>query len=344
MTLTSFKWAGASLNVRPYPDEGRQPVRAVVIERFGDPSGMTVIEVPRPIAERNQVIIETAAIGVGGVDAMIRRATVAELHPVPAGLILGSEIAGVVSAVGADVDESWVGRRVWAFTGIGGGYCTVAVARVADIAAIPDDLSFVDAVAVGGAGPVAHFALTHAHFTSADSVLVRGGSGSIGIAAVELAARGGAETVTTSSRERGERFVGLGATHILDRAGNGDTSTPSTFDVIIDIVGGAHLPAFIDRLAPNGRMVVAGMVAGPVPADIGSHLLAGFQLSRSLATFSLDSVEAAAKDRVRQQQFVAVTRGELHAVVHDVLPLERAADAHRRMDAGQVFGRIVLTP
>lgn len=321
-------------------------VRAVVIERFGDPSGMTMREIPPPVAERDQVIIQTAAIGVGGVDAMIRRGTVADVHPVPAGLIPGSEVAGIVSAVGAEVDGSWIGRRVWAFTGIGGGYSAVAVARAADVVAIPDDLSFIDAVAVGGAGPVAHFALAHAHFTSADSVLVRGGSGSIGLATVELATRAGAEiiAVTTSSRQRGDRLGELGATHILDRNGNGDPTVPASFDVIIDIVGGANVPAFIDRLAPNGRMVLAGMVAGPVPADVGSRLLANFQLSRSLATFSLDTVAAEAKDRVRQEQFAAVTRGELSAVVQDVLPLERAADAHRLMDAGQVFGRIVLTP
>jgi NADPH:quinone reductase len=321
-------------------------VRAVVIQRFGEPDGMAVVDAAPPVAEPGQVVIETAAIGVGGVDAMIRRGTLADTYPVPAGLIPGSEISGVVTAVGAGVDASWVGRRVWAFTGIGGGYREVAVARITDVAALPDDLSFVDAVGVGSAGPVAHFALAHGHFTSADSVLVRGGSGSIGIATVELAARAGAEVVavTTSSRERGDRLGEFGATHILDRDGHGDPTAPAQFDVIIDIVGGADVPAFIDRLAPNGRMVVAGMVAGPVPTEVASRLLAGFQLSRSFATFSLDSVAADAKDRVREQQFVAVTRDELHAVVQDVLPLERAADAHRQMDAGQVFGRIVLTP
>ncbi|SDC75696.1 NADPH:quinone reductase [Mycolicibacterium neoaurum] len=321
-------------------------MRAVAIQRFGDPSGMEIIDVARPTPEPDQVVIETATIGVGGVDAMIRRGTVADMHPVPAGLIPGSEVAGVVSEVGADVDVSWLGRRVWAFTGIGGGYCAFATARVSDIAALPDELSFVDAVAVGGAGPVAHFALAHAHFSSTDAVLVRGGSGSIGIATVELAARAGAKiiAVTTSSRDRGQRLGELGATHILDRAGNGGPDAPTLFDVIIDIVGGAGVPELIDRLAPNGRMVIAGMVAGPVPADFGSRLLAGFQLSRSLATFSLDTIGNDAKDVVRRQQFDAVTRGEFHPVVQDVLPLERAADAHRLMDAGQVFGRIVLTP
>ena len=67
-------------------------------------------------------------------------------------------------------------------------------------------------------------------------------------------------------------------------------------------------------------------------------------MSRSFGTFSLDTVADDAKARVRTAQFEAATRGELHAVVHDVLPLEQAADAHRQMDEGRVFGRIVLTP
>jgi NADPH2:quinone reductase len=66
--------------------------------------------------------------------------------------------------------------------------------------------------------------------------------------------------------------------------------------------------------------------------------------SRSLATFSLDTVPIPARDTVRAKQFAAAASGELHAVVHDVLPLHQAAEAHRQMDAGEVFGRHVLTP
>jgi NADPH:quinone reductase-like Zn-dependent oxidoreductase len=307
---------------------------------------MATIEVPSPVASPGHVVIETAAIGVGGVDAMIRRGTLADAYEFPTGLIPGSEVAGSVTAVGAGVDEDWIGRRVWAFTGVGGGYAELAVARADDVIALPDALSSVDAVTLGSAGPVAHFALEHAHFRPGESVLVRGAAGSIGIGIVELAARADARlvAVTTSSPERGVRLRDLGATHVLDRTGNGDSTVPPTFDVIIDVIGGPQLPAFVDRLAPNGRMVVAGMVAGPVPIDFGARLLDSFQLSRSFATFSLDTVAGDAKNRVRAQQFEAATRGELHAVVHDVLPLEQAQQAHRLMDEGHVFGRIVLTP
>ncbi|MFE5707862.1 zinc-binding dehydrogenase [Rhodococcus koreensis] len=317
----------------------------MAIQRFGDPSGMAVIEAPAPVPGPGQVVIETEAIGVGGVDAVIRRGTLGE-YGFTEGLVLGSEVAGTVKAVGAGVDESWVGRRVWAFTGTGGGYVEQAVARIDDVVGLPAELSSIDAVTLGSAAPVAHFALAHAHFVPGESVLVRGAAGSIGIAAVELAVRGGASAVavTTSSPERGSRLRDLGATHVLDRAGEGDPTAPASFDVIIDIVGGAEVPAFIDRLAPNGRMVVVGVVAGLPPADFGMRLMDAFQQSRSFSTFSLNTVPVAVRDAVRAEQFVAAARGDLHAVVHGVLPLELAAEAHRRMDLGRVFGRIVLTP
>jgi NADPH2:quinone reductase len=320
-------------------------VRAVSIQQFGDPGGMAVIESPAPVPAAGQVVIATEAIGVGGVDAVVRRGTLAGLG-FGEGFVPGSEVAGVVTAVGEGVEQTWVGRRVWAFTGVGGGYVEYAAAGVGDVVALSDGLSSVDAVTLGSSAPVAHFALARAHFAPGESVLVRGAAGSIGIAAIELAARGGASAVavTTSSAERGARLRRLGATHVLDRAGRGDPTAPSGFDVIVDVVAGMDMPAFVDRLAPNGRMVVVGVVAGLPPADFGGRLLAAFQQSRSVAMFSLDSVPAAAVGAARAEHFAAAERGELHAVVDEVLPLQAAAEAHRRMDLGMVFGRIVLTP
>jgi NADPH:quinone reductase len=321
------------------------PVRAVVIERFGDPSGMAVREVEDPVPADDQVVIGAEAIGVGGVDAVIRRGTLGD-YGFREGLIPGSEVAGVVTAVGDHVDRSWLGRRVWAFTGTGGAYAEQAAANLDDVTALPDGLSSEDAVTLGSAATVAHFALAHAHFTAGESVLVRGAAGSIGIATVELAARGGASAVavTTSSPERGKRLRELGATLVLDRAGHRDQHETSPFDVVIDIVGGDGIPEFIDRLAPNGRMIAVGAVAGMPPADFGVRLVRSFQQSRSFATFSLNTVPAGKRDTVRAENFAAAAAGRLHSVIHAVSPLDQAAEAHRQMDLGTVFGRIVLTP
>jgi NADPH:quinone reductase-like Zn-dependent oxidoreductase len=119
---------------------------------------MVVTAIPAPIAGRGQVVIATEAIGVGGVDAVIRRGTL-DGYGFTEGLIPGSEVAGRVTGVGDGVDPKWVGRRVWAFTGVGGGYVEHALASIDDVVQLPDGLSSIDAVTLGSAAPVAHFAL-----------------------------------------------------------------------------------------------------------------------------------------------------------------------------------------
>ncbi|MFF8592995.1 zinc-binding dehydrogenase [Streptomyces sp. NPDC015220] len=320
-------------------------MKAVVIRTFGDPDGLEVVDVPVPVPAAGQVRIATEAIGVGGVDAVIRRGTLAA-HGFREGHLLGSEVAGRVTAVGEGVDASWIGQRVWAFTGLSGGYAEHAVAVVEDVLALPDGLSGADAVALGGSGVVAHFALERARFAPGETVLVRGAAGSIGITTVQLAARAGASAVavTASSVERGARLRDLGATHVLDRAGEGGPDAPAGFDVVIDVVAGPRLPLFLDRLNTDGRYVAVGVVGGQPPADFGMRLMDAFRRSLSFATFSSDTVPGPDRQAVRSSQFADAAHGELRTAVHEVLPLEQAVLAHREMDAGKVFGRVVLSP
>jgi NADPH:quinone reductase len=203
-----------------------------------------------------------------------------------------------------------------------------------------------DAVTLGSSGVVARFGLRHARFVAGESVLVRGAAGGIGIMTVQLAARGGASAVavTTSSAERADRLRELGATHVLDRSGEGGEDAPAGYDVIIDIVAGAGMPSFFARLNPNGRMVAVGVVGGYPPADFGTQMLAAFQKSLSFATFSTDTVAGPERRAAIAELFAAASRGELRPVVHEQLPLEQAVLAHQKMDAGEVFGRIVLAP
>ncbi|MFD0309466.1 zinc-binding dehydrogenase [Streptomyces sp. NPDC127119] len=320
-------------------------MKAIEIRTYGGPEGLAVVDLPAPVPAAGEVVIAAEAVGVGGVDTVIRSGALAA-YGFKEGHVPGSEVAGTVTAVGEGVDTSWVGRRVWGFTGTGGGYVEQAVAPVQEILPLPDDLSAADAVTLGSSGVVAHYALAHARFAPGETVLVRGAAGSIGIMTVQLAAKGGAAAVavTTSSAERGARLRQLGATHVLDRSGEGGQDAPAGYDVIIDIVAGDDLPSFFDRLNPNGRMVAVGVVAGQPPADFGTKLMAAFRKSLSFATFSADTVTSADRHAVRSEQFAAAGRGELATVVHELLPLDRAVLAHRKMDDGEVFGRIVLTP
>jgi NADPH2:quinone reductase len=320
-------------------------LKAIAIQTYGGPEGLAVVDLPAPTPAAGQVLIATEAVGVGGVDTVIRSGALAA-YGFKEGHIPGGEVAGTVTAVGDGVDASWIGRRVWGFTGTGGGYVEQAVAPVEEILPLPSSLSAVAAVTLGSSGAVAHFGLRHAHFAPGETILVRGAAGSIGIMAVQLAARGGAAAVavTTSSAERGERLRRLGATHVLDRSGDGGKEAPAGYDVIIDVVAGEDMPSFFDRLNPNGRMVAVGAVAGQPPADFGTKIMAAFQKSMSFATFSAATVTQADRRAVRSEQFAAASRGEIETVVHELLPLDGAVLAHQKMDAGEVFGRIVLTP
>ncbi|WP_043665071.1 zinc-binding dehydrogenase [Streptomyces xylophagus] len=320
-------------------------MKAIAIQTYGGPEGLAVVDLPAPAPAAGQVVIATEAVGVGGVDTVIRSGALAA-YGFKEGHIPGSEVAGTVTAVGDGVDASWIGGRVWAFTGTGGGYVEQALAPVEEIVPLPVNLSAVDAVTLGSSGVVAHFGLRHARFAPGETVLVRGAAGSIGIMAVQLAARGGAAAVavTTSSAERGEQLRRLGATHVLDRSGDGGEPAPAGYDVIIDVVAGKAMPSFFDRLNPNGRMVAVGAVAGQPPADFGTKIMAAFQKSMSFAAFSASTVTGADRRAVRSEQFAAASRGEIETVVHEVLPLDAAVLAHQKMDAGEVFGRIVLTP
>lgn len=323
-------------------------MRAVVIETFGDSDGLRVVDLPVPEPGPGQVRVATEAIGVGGVDAVIRRGALAAYGFRP-GHLLGSEVAGTVTALGPGVDPAWAGRRVWAFTGLSGGYAEHAVAAVQDLAPLPDGLTPEAAVTLGGSGVVAHFALERAGLTPGAAVLIRGAAGSIGVTAIQLAAARGADAVavTTSSPERGTRLLDLGATHVLDRSGAPTPASPDGpdgFDIVLDIVLGPEVPQFLDRLNPNGRYLALGMVGGPPPADFGTRLLDAFRRSASFGTLSTDTVPAADREAVRTAQFAAAARGDLRTVVHSVLPLAHAAEAHRAMDTGTVLGRVVLTP
>jgi NADPH:quinone reductase-like Zn-dependent oxidoreductase len=326
-------------------------LKAVAIQTFGSPEGLAVIDLPDPIPGDGQVLVAIEAVGVGGADILIRSGALAA-YGFKQGLILGGEVAGTVTAVGDRVDTSLLGQRVWASIGgdhnEGGGYAEQAIARASAVLPLPVNISAADAVTLGSSGGVAHFGLRHAHFARGESVLVRGAAGGIGIMTVQLAARDGASAVavTTSSPERGDRLRELGATHVLDRSGEGSEDAPTSYDVIIDVVAGTDTPTFFAKLNPNGRMVAVGAVAGPPPADFAMAIFAAFQKSMSFSTFSANTNCVPELDRraVTAELFAAASRGELDSVVHEVLPLEQAVLAHQKKEAGEVFGKLVLAP
>lgn len=320
-------------------------MKVIVIREFGDAKGLAITETPDPTPGKGQIVIRTMAIATGSQDVMIRSGALAH-YGFKQGHVLGAEIAGKVSAIGEGVDASYIGRRVWTMGSLGGGYAEQVVAPVSEVLALPANLSPVQAVAIGGAGIVANFGLHHARFKSGEAVLIRGASGPIGIMAVVLLARLGAAVVaiTTSNAENGQRLRELGATRILSRSMIDTQGVSENYDVILDLVGGRELATLFGKLNLNGRLVSIGAVAGLPPDDFAKPMFPSFQRSLSFATFSAASVPMPERLAFVTELFAEAIHDKKRIVPQRTMSLLEVVKAHRLLESGNGFGRIVLVP
>jgi NADPH:quinone reductase len=313
-------------------------MKAVTVEAFGGPEHLRFGSAPDPVPAKGEVVVAVKSAGVGFVDVMAREGRY--VFPKP-GFILGMEIVGEVATLGEGVDASFAYRSVLALLR-GGGYAERVVVKARNLIPLPEGISSEQALAIGVNGLVAAFALDRARVETGERVLVRGAGGGIGLWVTQLAAQLTSDvTATTSSEARGKRLAELGATAVWNRRADPPLDAGS-FDVIIDAVGGPDLPSYIGNLRPNGRYVLCGGLGGPPPTDFGMALMTQFHHSLSIAMLSLNSIASEALSRRLEPLLQALARGEISAPIDSRFPLEAAA-AHRRLETGEAFGKILLT-
>lgn len=311
-------------------------MRAIVVKEFGSADQLSLSTLPDPAPGAGEVVVAVEAAGVGLVDVLQRQGY---LGASP-GFVPGIEVAGRVAGVGAGVDGALLGKRVFAHGQ--GGYAERFVAGAGGLVELPDAVSTEAAVTLGVNALVARFSILRAGLRAGERVLVRGASGGIGALAAQMAVRLGAEVTAATSAGAAESVAGLGVRHIVRRGIDPEPQGP--FDVIIDPVAGAAMPALIGELAPNGRYVVNGAAAGLPPAEIGQAMLQIFSRSPSYSMVSLDSIPPEERRRAATDLFAEAARGELLPLVSEVLPLQEAARAHKMLEAGGRFGKLVLRP
>jgi NADPH:quinone reductase-like Zn-dependent oxidoreductase len=238
-------------------------MRAVRFHEYGDEEVLRVDEVDRPEATGHDVVVEVAGAGVNPVDTYFREGS---YEPFQLPMIPGVDAAGEVVAVSEHVDDYAVGDRVVG-TGLGmnhfGGYAEYAAVPEDRLAHLPEGA---DLVAAGGAGVAAVTAwralVDHAGLEPAESVLIHGGSGGVGHAAVQLAAATGAHVVTTAAPEYHDRLVELGADAVFDYADDdlADAVVAETdgVDVVLDHRLDDYLQFDAEVAATGGRVVGIG--------------------------------------------------------------------------------------
>jgi putative PIG3 family NAD(P)H quinone oxidoreductase len=327
-------------------------MRAVVITQAGGPEYLAVREVPRPEPGPGEVLVRVRASAMNRADVLQREGR----YPAPAGSppdIPGLEIAGEVVALGSGATRWAIGARVFGIVG-GGAHAEYAVANQDALAEIPGGLSWEDAGAIPEAFITAHDALvTQAAMAAGETVLIHAVASGVGLAAVQIARAWGAipfGTTRTAAKLDAARALGLEdglvAGRDLDVLGPAVDrwTTGRGIDVTLDLVGGPYFVASAKVAASRGRLMIVGSLGGGT-ADFPLGLVLRKRLvirgtvlrSRSLA----EKVDATA--RFEREIVPLIAGGRLKPVVDSVFPLERIADAHRRMEGNESVGKIVVT-
>ncbi|ACQ78661.1 NAD(P)H quinone oxidoreductase, PIG3 family [Beutenbergia cavernae DSM 12333] len=313
-----------------------------------DDGRLVPTDVPRPEPRPGQVLLDVVAAGVNRPDLL----QVAGGYPPPPGAPVwpGLEVSGHVAAVGDGVTSLRTGDAVVALLD-GGGYAEQAVVAAGQVLPAPDGVSLVDAAGLPETVcTVWSMMVRAARLRAGETVLVHGGSGGIGTTAILVAKALGARVITTAGGpDRTARCRDLGADVAIDhRPGDvvervEDASDGRGVDVILDLLGGGALADNVRLLATDGRLAVIGTQAGS-RGELDVWQLMKRRASVHAATLRArpPAEKAAIVADVGTHVWPMVAAGLVRPVVDRVLPLREAAQAHALLDAGAIFGKVLL--
>jgi len=321
-------------------------MHAIQLREFGPASNLVLDELPDLNPGPGQVRVAVEASGVHLLDTTLRRG---EPGPMPAPdlpTIPGREVAGTVDLVGADVDASWLGRRVVAHLGpVPGGYADQAVTDAGNLIAVPEQVALPDAVAALGTGRTALGVLELEPPGPGDTVLVPSAAGGLGWLLVQSALKVGAQVVAAAGGpERTAALGELGATLVVDYAqpdwADDVREATGGVSLVYDGVGGEVGRAGLELLQPGGRLVMFGYSSGtPTRLDTDDLVSRGITAGWSLGPrmFALPGgIKGLAERAVAK-----VAAGEWRPLV-TAYPLADAARAHTDLEGRRALGKVVL--
>ncbi len=307
-----------------------------------------VEEVPEPKPGPGDVLIRVRACGVNFADALIVQGTYQEKPLLP--FTPGLEVAGEIVAMGRDVAGFATGQRVAALCTTG-GYAETVTAPAAVTVQIPDSMPYETAAGFLVAYGTAHIGLEYrARLGAGETLLVHGAGGGVGLAAVEVGKAMGATVIATAgSQDKRALASSRGADHVIDyRAGEFKDlvkmlTDDRGVDVVFDPVGGNVLAQSMRCIAWEGRLLVIGFAAGDIPQVPAALVLVKNISLVGVYWGAYRMHDPAVITGSLHRLFKWFEKGALRPMVSETLPLERAAQAIRRLLDREARGKIVLT-
>ena len=318
-------------------------MKSVVVREFGPAEVLKLEDVPDPSPGAGQVLVRVHAIGVNPVDVYIRTGTYARKPSLP--YTPGSDFAGVVQAVGADVSSVRKGDRVYAYAG--SACAQFAVCEEWQAHPLPDRVSFQQGAALGVPYGTAWRGLfIRARARAGDTVLVHGGSGGVGTAAIQIARSHGMRVIATAGTDKGLELVRDQGAHLRLNHRDPDYMQqilPLTggrgVDVVLEMLANVNLDRDLEVLAPGGRVVVIGN-RGRIEIDPRKAM----GKDAAILGMTLFNVTRSELHEIHSGLVAGLENGTLSPVVGKELPLADVAKAHALVMEPGAFGKIVLIP
>jgi NADPH2:quinone reductase len=327
------------------------------------PAQMTVIGISKPGGPEvllpetravpapgpGEILIKVAAAGVNRPDVAQRSGA----YPPPPGAsdLPGLEVAGTVVALGAGATKHKLGDKVMSLVA-GGGYAPYCIAQNAQAMAVPAALSMPEAGAISETlMTVWHNVFERGALKAGETLLIHGGSSGIGTMAIQLAkALGSKVIVTVGSKDKADACLKLGADRAINyktedfveatRAATGGAGA----NVILDMVGGDYIDRNYDAAAVEGRIVQIAFLSGTPKAEVNFAKLMAKRLHHTGSTLRprSNADKAAMVAAIEARVMPLLREGRVKPLMDSTFPLEKAADAHRRMESSEHIGKIVL--
>jgi putative PIG3 family NAD(P)H quinone oxidoreductase len=310
-------------------------VRAVTIKD----QALSVEEHPDPEPGQGEVLVRVHAAGLNGADMHQRRG----LYPAPPGSpqdIPGLELAGTVAALGPGAERFSTRQRVMAIVG-GGGQAELAVVHERVLMPVPEPLDWPEAGAVPEVFTTAHDALfTQAGLRSGEHLLVHGGAGGVGTAAIQLGVATGARvTATVRNPDLRDQVAQFGAS-VIEPEGFGQHGP---YDVILELVGAPNLVENVNSLQTGGRIVIIGIGAGAKgDLNLGALMAKRGRIHGSMLRARPLEEKALTARAMERSVLPLFQAGRLRVPIAARYPLERAEEAYDRFASGGKLGKIVL--
>jgi len=321
----------------------------VAISKPGGPDVLIPESRPVPQPGANELLIKVAAAGVNRPDVAQRSGS----YPPPPGAsdLPGLEVAGEVAATGAGVTRWKVGDKVMSLVA-GGGYAQYCLTHETHAMPVPDAFSMIEA----GATPETLMTVWHNVFErgglkAGETLLIHGGSSGIGTMATQLAKAFGAKVmVTVGSQDKAEACLKLGADRAVNYKTEDFVAEAKAFtdnagvDLILDMVGGEYIERNYEAAAIGGRIVQIAFLGSP-KATVNFTKLMIKRLTHTGSTLRPRSVadKAAMVAAISAKVLPLLHQGRIKPLIDSTFPLEKAAEAHRRMETSAHIGKIVLT-